>query len=296
MIVYINGCFVREEDAKISVRDHGFLYGDGVFEGIKAINGRIFGLDEHVDRFYESAQSIQLKLPLNRNEMKEAILETVRRNNLRDAYIRPVASRGTGSLGLDPRSCLKATVVIIVDAEIRHPENVQGESLNQKGIRVITTTFRRNGPDVLSPRIKSTNYLNNILAKIQANAVGVQDAIFLNEQGFVCELTGDNLFIVKNSRVITPPLWLGILDGVTRRAILRIAQNMGLEAVEEPLTLHDLYTSDECFCTATRIDVVPIIWIDGRQIGNQNPGPITTQLLKAYFEKVGNEGTPIYGE
>jgi branched-chain amino acid aminotransferase len=295
MIVYIDGCFVSEEDARISVLDHGFLYGDGVFEGIKAINGRIFGLDEHVDRFYESAQSILLELPLNRNEMKEAILETVRRNNLQDAYIRPVASRGKGSLGLDPRSCPKATLVIIVDAEIRHPESIQGESLNQKGIRVITTTLRRNGPDVLSPRIKSTNYLNNILAKIQANAAGVQDAIFLNEQGFVCELTGDNLFIVKHSRVITPPLWCGILDGVTRRVILRMAKDMGLEAVEEPLTLHDLYTSDECFCTATRIDVLPIVWIDGRRIGNQIPGPITIQLLKAYFEKVGNEGTPIYG-
>ncbi|RPJ04532.1 MAG: branched-chain-amino-acid transaminase, partial [Deltaproteobacteria bacterium] len=266
MIVYLNGRFVNEEEARISVFDHGFLYGDGVFEGIKAYNGRVFALDEHVDRFYESAQSIQLALPLSRNEMKEAILETLRRNHLSEAYIRPVASRGKGALGLDPRSCASATVVIIVDAETRHPEDMGGNSLSQKGIKVISTTLRRNGPDVLSPRVKSTNYLNNILAKLQANAVGVQDAIFLNEQGFVCELTGDNLFIVKDSRVVTPPVWAGILDGVTRRALLRMAEEEGLDAAEEPLTLHDVYTSDECFCTATRIEVAPIVWVDGRQI------------------------------
>ena len=294
MIVYVNGSFVSEEEAKISVFDHGFLYGDGVFEGIKAYNGRIFALDEHVDRFYESAQSIQLELPLSRDEMKKAILETVRRNNLRDAYIRPVASRGKGALGLDPRSCPKATVVIIVDAEIRHPEDKGEKSLSQKGIRVITTAFRRNDPDVLSPRIKSTNYLNNILAKLQANAVGVQDAIFLNKQGFVCELTADNLFIIKCSRVITPSLWFGILDGVTRRVVLRIAREMGLETVEEPLTLYDLYTSDECFCTATRIEVVPIVWVDGRQIGSGTPGPVTTSITKRFLELVNREGTPIY--
>lgn len=294
MIVYVDGNFVNEEEAKVSVFDHGFLYGDGVFEGIKAYNGRIFALDEHVDRFYESAQSIQLELPLSRSEMKKAIIETVRRNNLRDAYIRPVASRGKGSLGLDPRSCKKATVVVIVDAEVRHPEDTGGTSLSQKGIKVITTTFRRNGPDVLSPRVKSTNYLNNILAKLQANAVGVQDAIFLNEQGFVCELTGDNLFIVKNSRVLTPPLWFGVLDGVTRRIILRIAREMGLEAAEEPLTLHDLYTSDECFCTATRIEVAPIVWVDGRQIGNGTPGFVTARITRKFLELAGREGTPIY--
>jgi branched-chain amino acid aminotransferase len=296
MIVYLNGRFVGEEDAKISVLDHGFLYGDGVFEGIKAYSGRIYALDEHVDRFYESARCIQLELPLSRDEMKEAILETVRRNHLRDAYIRPVASRGKGALGLDPRSCPKATVVIIVDAETRHPEDTGGKPLSQKGIRVITAAFRRNGPDVLSPRVKSTNYLNNIMAKLQANAAGVQDAIFLNGQGFVSELTGDNLFIVKRSRVITPPLWFGILDGITRRAILRIAREAGLEAVEEPLTLHDLYTSDECFCTATRIEVAPIVWVDGRQIGSGTPGPVTDQLTKAFLEKATREGTPIYNE
>jgi len=294
MIVYINGRFVDEAEAKISVFDHGFLYGDGIFEGIKAYNGRIFALDEHVNRFYESAQSIQLELPLSRDEMKKAILETVRRNDLRDAYIRPVASRGKGTLGLDPKNCAKATVVIIVDAETRHPEDIGVKSLSQKGIRVITTSFRRNGPDVLSPRIKSTNYLNNIMAKLQANAVKVQDAIFLNEQGFVCELTGDNLFIVKRSRVMTPPLWCGILDGVTRRAVLRIAEEVGLEATEEPLTLHDLYTSDECFCTATRVEVVPVVWVDGRQIGSGTPGPITSQITKKFIEKVNKEGAPVY--
>jgi len=289
MYVYLNGEFVSEEEAKVSVFDHGFLYGDGVFEGIRACHGRIFGLNEHVDRFYESAKSIMLELPLSRSEMKEAILETVRRNSLSDAYIRPVASRGKGTLGLDPRNCQKPTVVIIVDAETRHPEDTGG-----KGIKVITSTFRRNGPDVLSPRVKSTNYLNNILAKLQANAVGVQDAILLNGQGHVCELTGDNLFIVKNSRVVTPPLWAGILDGITRRVVLRIAREQGYEAIEEMLTLHDVYTSDECFCTATRIEILPIVSIDGRQIGDRTPGPITTRLARAFSELVEREGVPIY--
>ena len=294
MFVYIDGKFVPEEEAKVSVFDHGFLYGDGVFEGIKAYNGRIFGLEEHLERFYESAQSIQLQMPISREEMKKAIIETVRRNNLKDAYIRPVASRGKGSLGLDPRNCPKATLVIIVDAEIRHPEDTGGVPVSKKGIKVITTAWRRNGVDVLSPRVKSTNYLNNILAKLQANAAGVQDAVFVNEQGFACELTGDNLFIVKKSRVITPPLWLGILEGVTRRGILRVAKEQGLETLEEPLTMHDLYTSDECFCTATRIEVFPIVWVDGRQIGNGTPGPITNKIIKEFLELANREGTPIY--
>ncbi len=294
MLVYVDGKFVPEEEAKISVLDHGFLYGDGVFEGIKAYNGRIFGLEEHVERFYESAQSIMLELPISREEMKKAIIETVRRNNLRDAYIRPVASRGKGTLGLDPRNCPKATLVIIVDAETRHPEDKGGMPVSKKGIKVITSSLRRNAADVLSPRIKSTNYLNNILAKLQANAAGVQDAVFINEQGFACELTGDNLFIVKKSRVITPPLWLGILDGVTRRGILRVAREEGFQTAEEPLTMHDLYTSDECFCSATRIEVFPIVWVDGRQIGNGLPGPITNRIMKAFFELANREGAPIY--
>jgi len=297
MIIYLNGSYVDEKEAKVSVFDHGFLYGDGVFEGIKACNGRIFALDEHVDRFFESAQSIQLKLSLSRQEMKEAILETVRKNGLKDAYIRPVASRGRGPQGvlsLDPRNCEKTTVVIIVNAETRHPEDIGSVPLNKRGIKVITTSIRRNGLDVLNPRAKSTNYQNNILAKLQANAVGVQDAVFLNAQGFVCELTGDNLFIVKNNRIYTPPLWQGILDGITRRVILRFADKLDLDMVEEPLALHDLYTCDECFCSATRIDILPIVWIDGRQIGDGTPGPITGRISKAFQEIVQNEGTSIY--
>jgi branched-chain amino acid aminotransferase len=294
MYVYLNGRIVSEADAKISVLDHGFLYGDGVFEGIRAYNGRIFCIDEHIDRLYESAESIMIKIPINRKEMKNAIIETVRRNDLKDAYIRPVVSRGKGALGLDPRGCAEPTIVIIVDAETRHPEDMRAKPLSQQGIKVITTAWRRNGPDILSPRIKSTNYLNNILAKLQANAVGAQDAIFLNEQGYVCELTGDNLFIIKNARLITPPLWLGVLDGITRREVLRVAADQGFETAEEPLTQHDLYTSDECFCTATRIEVLPIVWIDGRQIGEGMPGPITVKLMEAYIELAKREGTPIY--
>ena len=293
-IVWLNGEFLPLSQASISPMDRGFLYGDGVFEGIKAYDGRIFALDEHVDRLFESARAVQLELPLDRDEMKEAILETVRRNQLRDAYIRPVVSRGKGALGLDPRSCAKATVVIIEDAETRHPEDAGAGPSDQKGIQVITSALRRNAPDILSPRIKSTNYLNNILAKLQANAVGVQDAIFLNQQGFVCELTGDNLFVVRRSRVITPPLWCGILDGVTRRTILWVAQEAGLEAAEEPLSLYDLYTSDECFCTATRIEVLPIVRVDGRPIGDGLPGPVTARLARAFLDKARREGTCIY--
>lgn len=293
MIVYVDGQFAPEDEAKVSVFDHGFLYGDGVFEGIKAYNGRVFALDEHVDRMFESAKSIHLTPPLDRVEMKEAILETLRRNKLRDAYIRPVFSRGKGALGLDPTSCPRATVVIIVDADTRHPE-ASGTTGGLKGVNVITSAIRRNGPDVLSPRVKSTNYLNNILAKLQANAVGAKDAIFLNEQGYVCELTGDNLFVVKKSRVVTPPVWCGILDGVTRRALLRIAEKEGFEAVEEPVTLHDVYTADECFCTATRIEVLPIVNVDGRPVGDGQPGPVTERLAKAFLIMAGAEGTPIY--
>ncbi len=291
MIVYLNGRFVPEAEASVSIFDHGFLYGDGIFEGIKAYNGRIFALDEHVDRFFESAQSLQIRLPLSREEMKEAILETVRRNGLKDAYIRPVASRGKGALGLDPRSCPEATVVIIADADTRHPEDAHSPS--QAGIRVITSAVRRNSPDILSPRIKSTNYLNNIQAKLQAIAAGVQDANLLNAQGFVCELTGNNLFAVKDSRLVTPPVWQGILDGVTRRAVLQLAGNNGIHVSEEPVTLHDLYVCDECFSTATRSEIVPVVWIDGRPVGDGKPGPMTKQLTSLFLDFVVKEGTPL---
>jgi branched-chain amino acid aminotransferase len=293
-IIYLNGEFVSEEEAKVSVFDHGFLYGDGIFEGIRAYDGRIFGLDEHVDRLFESAKSIMLELPLSREQLKEAILETVRRNNLRDAYIRPVVSRGVGPLGLDPLKCPRATVVIIVDAEVRHPEDMGPTTIAERGIKAVTVSLRRNGPDILSPRVKSTNYLNNILAKLQAHAAGVEEAIFLNAQGFVCELTGDNLFLVKKGRVVTPPLWMGVLDGVTRRAIIRVARELGFEVTEEPLTLHDLYVSDECFATATRLEIMPIVWVDGRRIGEGGRGPVTAKIRKRFMEVAHREGTPIY--
>jgi branched-chain amino acid aminotransferase len=294
MIVYLNGEFVSEEQAKVSVLDHGFLYGDGIFEGIRAYSGRVFGLEEHVDRFWESAKSIMLKLPLTRDQIKEAILETIRRNKLRDAYIRPIASRGVGPLSLDPAKCPRATLVIIVDAETRHPEDIGPTATGDRGIRTITVSQRRNGPNTLSPRIKSTNYLNNILAKLQANAAGVEEAIFLNEQGFVCELTGDNIFVAKQSQIVTPPLWMGVLDGVTRRAILRVSRELGFETIEAPLTMHDLYVSDECFATATRIEVVPIVEVDGRQIGEGNPGPMVAKIKERFRELVLREGTLIY--
>lgn len=296
MIVYLNGRFVPREQAVVSVFDHGFLYGDGVYEGIKAYDGRIFALDEHVDRFIESARSIHLDLGLSREQLKEAILETVRRNNLRDAYIRPVASRGEGSLGLDPRNCEKSTVVIIVDAQTGHPEDPPSEASSRPGIKVITSAIRRSGADVLSPRIKATNYLNNILAKLQANGAGAHDAILLNDQGYVGELTGCNLFVIKHDRLITPPVWANILDGVTRKTVLKLARDAGMDVAEEPVSLHDLYNADECFCTATRIEIVPIGWIDRRPVGDGEMGPMTAKLVHMYSEHVRHVGTPIYGD
>ncbi|MHC4872388.1 MAG: branched-chain-amino-acid transaminase [Planctomycetota bacterium] len=294
MIIYLNGNFMEEEKAVVSVFDHGFLYGDGIFEGIMVYDGRIFALDEHIKRFYDSARSILLELPLDQEEMKQAIIETVRKNNLRDAYVRPIASRGKGALGLDPGSCKEATVVIIVDSETRHPEDHGEASFETKGIKVISSSCRRNGPDVLSPRIKSTNYLNNILAKIQANSVGAQDAVMLNSQGQICEMTADNIFTVRDNCLITPPVESGLLDGITRRTIMKIALNQGLKVSEEILTLHDIYTCDECFCTATRIEILPIVWVDGRIINTGLPGPVTTRLAGGFRELITKEGTPVY--
>lgn len=291
MIVYLNGEFVDSEAATVSVFDHGFLYGDGVYEGIKACDGRVFALEEHATRFLESARSLDLDIGLDHAEFVEAVLETVRRNGLRDAYIRPVASRGKGSLGLDPRNCGAPTVVIIVDSQTAHPE---ADGSARQGIRVITSAMRRSRPDMLSPRIKSTNYLNNILAKQQATAAGMDDAILLNDEGFVAELTGCNLFLVKDKRLITPPVHAGILAGVTRQTILDLARGAGIEVAEEPVTLHDLYTADECFGTATRIEIVPIGWIDGRRIGDGASGPLTQRLARLFTDHISRNGTPIY--
>ncbi len=291
LMSYVNGTFVPKDEAKISIYDHGYLYGDGVFEGIRAYNGRIFRLDAHLDRLYDSASYLMLEVPLRREEMKEAILETVRRSGLRDAYIRPVVSRGVGDLGLDPRKCKTATVVIIVDTIQLYPQEAY-----ERGLRAVTATTRKVRPDALSPQAKTLNYLNNILARIEANRVGVDEAIMLTSDGYICECSADNLFIARDGEVWTPPPYLGILKGITREAVLGLARELGIPAFEKVFTQHDLYTADESFLTGTGAEVGPLVEVDGRRIGTGAPGPISLKLVKAFRELVKREGTPIYPE
>ena len=286
--IYLNGSYVPKEEAKVSVFDHGFLYGDGVFEGIRAYRGRVFMLDEHLTRLYDSAKSILLTIPESIEEMKEATLETIRKNGLQDAYIRIVVSRGTGDLGLDPRKCPKATTVIISSSITLFPQE-----LYEKGLTVITVATRRNIPDALDPKIKSLNYLNNILVKLEANRAGVLEAIMLNREGFVCEGSGDNIFIVKRGCIITPPAYIGALEGITRQVVIDLAAEAGYKLLEQPFTRHDLYVADECFLTGTAAEVIPVIDVDSRTIGNGRPGPITLEIIKRFHNKVGNEGAVI---
>lgn len=288
-IIYLNGMYVPEEEAKISVFDHGFLYGDGVFEGIRAYGGRIFKLDEHLVRLYESAKSIMLEVPESYQAMKEAVLQTVRENKLTDAYIRVVVSRGTGDLGLDPRKCPKATTVIIVSSITLYPAE-----LYEKGLQVITVATRRNVPDALDPQIKSLNYLNNILVRIEANRAGVFEAIMLNGQGYVAEGTADNVFIFKKGKLFTPPAYVGALCGITRQVIIDLALEAGIPLEERPFTRHELYVAEECFMTGTAAEVIPVIEVDGRQIGSGTPGLVTRQLVARFRALTGNEGEPIY--
>ncbi len=289
LMTYVNGRFVPKEEASVSVYDHGFLYGDGVFEGIRCYNGRIFKLVEHVDRLFESAHTLQIAVPSSREEMTQAILETVRQSGLRDAYIRPVVSRGRGDLGIDPRKCPRPTVVIIVDAI-----QLYSEEAYRKGLRMVTTSTRQRPVDVLNPRIKTCNYLNNILARIEVNLAGVDEGLMLTTQGYVAECTADNIFIVKTGRVLTPPAHLGILQGITRQTVLDLCGILGIPAAEQILTLHDMYTADECFLTGTGAELGPVVQLDGRRIGTGQPGPITLRILKAFRELAAREGTPVY--
>jgi branched-chain amino acid aminotransferase len=287
--VYINGEFVPKEEAKISVFDHGYLYGDGVFEGIRAYNGRVFRLKEHIDRLYDGVKSIMINLSETKEEMKEIILQTLRENNLKDAYIRVVISRGTGDLGLDPRKCPRPTVVVIADKITLYPKEMY-----ENGLKVITATTRRNIPEGVNPQMKSLNYLNNIMAKIEANQAGVLEAIMLNNENYVAECTGDNIFIVKNGKLITPPTYAGILIGITRNAVIELAENMGIPVIEKNFTRHELFTADECFLTGTAAEVIPVVNVDGRLIADGKPGVITKKLIAAFGELVQKEGEPIY--
>lgn len=288
LLVWLNGELVPKSQAKVSVFDHGFLYGDGVFEGIRAYNGRVFMLDEHLDRLYESAKSIWLTIPMTKEEMKEAILKTLRANGLKDAYIRVVVSRGEGDLGLDPRKCSKPNVVVITDKIELFPEEFY-----ERGIEMVTVSVRRNSPQALNPNIKSLNYLNNILAKIEAINAGKPEGLMLTIDGYVAEGTGENIFIVKKGVILTPPAHMGILKGITRQVVINLACESGIPVREEVLTLHDVYTADECFITGTAAEIMPVVKLDGRTIGEGVPGPITKALIKKFRQYTQQTGEPI---
>jgi branched-chain amino acid aminotransferase len=288
MLIYIDGAFVPKEEAKLSVFDHGFLYGDGVFEGIRAYNGRVFQLQAHLDRLYDSARTIDLTVPVSKQEMTEIILETLRKNNLKNGYIRPIVTRGVGDLGLDPRKCPKSSIIVIaVEWGAMYGD------LYEKGLTAITVSVRRNPADALPPNVKSLNYLNNILGKIEANYKGGDEAIFFDTNGYVSEGSGDNIFVVKNGVIHTPPT-LNNLRGITRAVAIELARSHGITVIEQNLGYYDMYSADEVFVTGTAAEVAPIILIDGRSIGNGRPGPVTRQLMAAFRTVTDNEGTPIY--
>ncbi|MBT8207283.1 MAG: branched-chain-amino-acid transaminase [Acidimicrobiia bacterium] len=279
MLVYVNGKLVSKEDATVSVLDHGFLYGDGVFEGIRVYDGNIFRMEEHIVRLYESAKTLALEIPLTPEEMTQATLDTVAANGKRDAYIRLIVSRGPGDLGIDPHNCTAPSVIIIVgDITLYPPE------LYETGIELITSSVPRIPIQCLDPRIKSLNYLNNILAKIDARRAGVPEALMLNLNGRVAECTADNIFIVKNGKLETPDLMQGALGGVTRAAVLDLAREAGIETVEAILGLHDIYNAEECFLTGTGAEVMPVVGVDGRRIGDGKPGMMTYDLLRRFRE------------
>ena len=288
MIIYIDGKYLPEDQAKISVFDHGFLYGDGVFEGIRAYNGRVFRLKEHLDRLYDSAKTIDLHPPLSKDELAEVICDVLRKNKLDNAYIRPIITRGVGDLGLDPRKCPKPSVIVIATSW-----GAMYSDLYDKGLRAITVSVRRNPAEALPPNVKSLNYLNNILAKIEANYKGGDEAIFFDTNGYVSEGSGDNLYVVKNGEIITPPT-LNNLRGITRMVLLELAGSLGITVHEQNMGYFDLYTADEMICTGTAAEVAPITWVDGRVIGTGKPGPVTRQLMAAFKTVTEKEGTPIY--
>lgn len=288
--VYLNGEIVPKEKAVVSVFDHGFLYGDGVFEGIRCYSGNIFCLKEHIVRLYESAKSILLEIPLTPDEMEAAVVETVKRNNLPDSYIRLVVSRGAGDLGLDPKSCKRASVVVIVEELSIFPQRFYDE-----GLEIVTVSTRRNVPDALNPKIKSLNYLNNILVRIEASRAGVSEALMLNQDGYVCEGSGDNVFIVKNGKVLTPPTYLGALEGVTRNMVLELCRELQIPCAEVPFTRHDVYVADEVFLTGTAAEMIPVVNVDGRSIGSGKPGPMTAKLTQAFRKLTVERGTKVPG-
>ncbi|MBI3324875.1 MAG: branched-chain-amino-acid transaminase, partial [Candidatus Omnitrophica bacterium] len=287
MKVYLNGKFVDRDAARVSVFDHGLLYGDGVFEGIRFYKGLIFKLHEHLDRLFESAHTIMLKIPLSKQELVGVVKQSLRVNHLRDAYIRLVVTRGEGDLGLDPRKCVQPTTFVIADKIQLYPA-----SLYEKGLALITVATQRNVPEALNPQIKSLNYLNNILAKIEAITAGFEEAVMLSASGYVTECTGENLFIVKGKQLLTPPPYIGVLRGITRQTVMELGGKAKLEVREELLTRHDLFNADECFLTGTAAEIVPVVKIDGRQIGAGRPGPTTKRLQQGFRALTRTAGVP----
>lgn len=279
--IYLDGEFHAHDKAKISVFDHTVLYGDGVFEGIRVYEGNIFRLADHLERLFDSAHYIMLAIPLTVEELTEAVAETVRRNDIKSGYIRVVVTRGVGTLGLAPWKCGKASIFIIAATIQLYPEE-----LYEKGLGLITVPTQRNRAETLNGRVKSCNYLNNILAKIEAKNSGFEEAVMLDNNGYVVECTGDNIFIIKKGVIFTPPTYLGALDGITRQTIMEIARTKGYDVREEPFTRYELFTADECFLTGTAAEAIPVVTVDHRQIGAGVPGPITRELIAAFRERV----------
>lgn len=275
--IYINGTFYAKDDAKISVYDHGLLYGDGVFEGLRSYSGKVFRLDEHLERLWESAKAIWLEIPISREEMAAAVRETLKRNHLEDGYVRLVVTRGAGSLGLDPNRTSNPQVIIIADTISLYPREYY-----EKGLEIVTVSVVRNHPAALSPRIKSLNYLNNILAKIEGLKAGCVEALMLNTRGEVAECTGDNIFLYRRGELYTPSIEAGILEGITRDAVIQIATEAGIPVRECPLTKHDVYVADECFLTGSAAEVIPVVKVDNRTIGTGKPGPVTHDLMERF--------------
>jgi branched-chain amino acid aminotransferase len=289
LTIYVDGEFLPESEAKVSVFDHGLLYGDGIFEGIRFYNGRVFRLEEHFERLWDSARSICLEIPMSRREMTEALLETIRQNDLREGYIRLLVTRGVGNLGLNPAQCKRPSIIIIATSIALYPEKAY-----RSGLTVVTCATRRTNPASLNPAVKSLNYLNNVMARIEANIAGADEALMLNDEGYVAECTADNVFVIKRGEIFTPPISAGALRGITRAVVFEIAAELGLKVSEVNLTRHDVFVADECFLTGTAAEVIPVIKADDRAIGMGKPGPISTRMIARFREITRESGTAIY--
>ena len=289
MKIYIDGEFYDQDTAKVSVFDHGLLYGDGIFEGIRFYNGRVFRLEQHIDRLYDSAKAILLNIGMTPDEMSEAVLETVRQNGLTDGYIRLVVTRGAGSLGLNPYLCEKASVIVIASTIQLYPDEKY-----ENGLTLVTCSTRRPAPAALSPQVKSLNYLNNVMAKVEAIQGGGEEGLMLNEQGYVAECTGDNIFVIKDGKMTTPPVSSGALDGITRQVVFEVAEELGVSLKEELISRYEIFTADECFLTGTAAEVIAAVKLDGREIGDGKPGPITKQCIARFRELATTTGAEIH--